>query len=232
MSGPQPAAGVESPSVPLPPVVAIVPVKALDAAKSRLAAALRPDERQRLMLAMLTDVLMVLRRCAAIDRIAVVTDDRDARHRAQAEGAAVIPEGPAGSHSGAALRGIAGAALPTDRVLLVPADCPLIDPTELTELLTRNPSPAVVVIPDRHGSGTNALLLSPPDVIDPAFGEGSRERHMTLARAEGVEAVVTVVPSLALDVDTPDDLAALKAQLSLVRGGAPSTRGVVAGLAF
>lgn len=209
--------------------IAIVPVKPLDSAKSRLASVLAPDERQRLMLAMLSDVLLALRRCDAISRVVVVTDDRDARHRAEAERAEVVPDGPASSHAGAALRGIASVALPTDRVLLVPGDCPLLDPRELWSLLAA-PQPPVVVIPDRHGTGTNALLLHPPDVIDPAFGDGSCARHVALAGAEGLESAVTFVPSLALDVDTPEDLAALRARLKLLRGGASSTRGAIAGL--
>ncbi len=70
-------------------------------------------------------------------------------------------------------------------------------------------APSVLVVPDRHGTGTNALLLTPPDSIPPSFGPGSCERHLALAQARGVKAEVVRLPSLALDVDTPEDLEAL-----------------------
>lgn len=212
---------------PVRPVLAIVPVKRLSAAKSRLAGALDATDRSALMLAMLADVLMNLRRSRGIGRVVVVTDDREVRHRAIAEGAEVVADHDSGSHSAAALRGIAAVAAPTDRVLLAPGDCPLVRVEELDELLLE-PQPAVVVVPDRHGAGTNALLLDPPDAIDPSFGEGSRARHLELAASAGVEGVVRVLPSLALDIDTPDDLATLRARFSSQRGGAPATRGVLA----
>ncbi len=211
------------------PVLAIVPVKTLDAAKSRLTGALDVSDRQRLVLAMLADVLMNLRRCEAVERVVVVTDDREARHRAVAEGAEVVPDDASGSHSAAALRGIAAAAHPHDRVLLAPGDCPLVTVEDLDALLTA-PQPPVVVVPDRHGTGTNALLLDPPDAIEPSFGEGSLQRHLAVASALGVEAEARVVPSLALDIDTADDLATLRARFASLRGGAPATRGVVTGL--
>ena len=73
-------------------------------------------------------------------------------------------------------------------------------------------------MPDRHGTGTNALVLSPPDAIEPSFGPDSLERHVAAAEAAGVPHRVEEVPGLALDVDTPDDLAALGAELELSRG--------------
>lgn len=211
------------------PVLAIVPVKSLDGAKTRLMGALDVADRERLVLAMLADVLMNLRRCSAVERVVVVTDDREARHRAIAEGAEVVADDDAGSHSAAALRGIAAAAHPHDRVLLAPGDCPLVTVEDLDELLT-TPQPSVVVVPDRHGTGTNALLLDPPDAIEPSFGEGSHQRHLAVASALGVDAETRVVPSLALDIDTADDLATLRARFASLRGGAPATRGVVAGI--
>jgi 2-phospho-L-lactate guanylyltransferase len=93
-------------------------------------------------------------------------------------------------------------------VLLVPGDCPALDPDEVGALLAHRAP--VVIVPDRHGTGTNALLLAPPDVMVPAFGEGSFGRHVALARAAGVDPDMVDVPSLGLDVDTPDDLAALR----------------------
>ena len=93
------------------------------------------------------------------------------------------------------------------RVLLVPGDCPLLDPTELEQLLTRPVSGrSALIVPDRHGDGTNALLLTPPDALTPAFGEGSRRRHIDLAKAQGSTPEVVEVASLALDIDTPEDL--------------------------
>jgi 2-phospho-L-lactate guanylyltransferase len=86
----------------------------------------------------------------------------------------------------------------------------------------------VVVVPDRHGSGTNALLLTPPNVIRPAFGPGSRERHEGLAAEAGATCASIDVLTLGLDVDTVDDLAALRTALEDVRGGASHTRGLLA----
>ena len=226
MSGAGPAGDGGAPARP---VLAIVPVKALDGAKSRLRDALDPADRERLVLAMLADVLMNLRRCTAVERVVVVTDDREARHRAIAEGAEVVADSASGSHSAAALRGIAAAAHPSDRVLLAPGDCPLLSVEDLDDLLTV-PRPPVVVVLDRHGTGTNALLLDPPDAIEPSFGEGSLQRHLDAAGAAGLQAERLMVPLLALDIDTADDLAALRARFASLRGHAPAARGVVAGI--
>jgi 2-phospho-L-lactate guanylyltransferase len=81
-----------------------------------------------------------------------------------------------------------------------------------------------VIVPDRHGTGTNALLLAPPGALAPSFGEGSFARHVALARAAGAALEVAEIRSLGLDVDTPGDLAALRAALAQRPGGAPRTR--------
>ncbi|HYN90533.1 MAG TPA: hypothetical protein VER75_01335, partial [Thermoleophilaceae bacterium] len=112
-----------------------------------------------------------------------------------------------------------------ERALLVPGDTPLLDPGELAGLIAG--TRAVVIVPDRHGSGTNALVLSPPDAIEPSFGPGSFARHVAAAESAGVPHRVEAVPTLALDVDTPDDLAELAAVLDGRRGQAPSTRGAL-----
>ena len=119
------------------------------------------------------------------------------------------------------------------RALLVPGDCPALDPAELGALLTRRVAgPAeVVIVPDRHGTGTNALLLTPPDAIAPAFGPGSRERHEAAATQAGVAYTVEPLPSLVLDVDTAEDLVALRQALADRRGGAAHTRGMLSRLA-
>jgi 2-phospho-L-lactate guanylyltransferase len=132
-------------------------------------------------------------------------------------------------HNQAAARGAARALeLGVDRVLMIPGDCPLLDPTELDELLARPvPSPSVLVVPDRHGTGTNALVLTPPNALAPAFGPGSHNRHHERAGIAGVHVETVEVPSLALDMDTPEDLAAIEETLEQTRGGAAHTRGML-----
>jgi 2-phospho-L-lactate guanylyltransferase len=117
-----------------------------------------------------------------------------------------------------------------ERALLVPGDCPALDPNEVDTLL-RNHKGGVTIVPDRHGQGTNALLLTPPKVLSPAFGPGSMARHAALARAGGATVRVAQAPSLELDVDTPGDLAALRAALEERPGVAPRTRAVLERLA-
>jgi 2-phospho-L-lactate guanylyltransferase len=112
--------------------------------------------------------------------------------------------------------------------LLVPGDCPLLDPVEVDALLRRRVhTRSALVVPDRHGTGTNALVLSPPDVLEPAFGSGSRERHVERAAAAGIDCEVVKIPTLALDVDTPEDLDALRAMLAKTHGRAAHTRGIL-----
>ena len=84
-----------------------------------------------------------------------------------------------------------------------------------------------VIVPDRGGTGTNALLLRPPDAFDPSFGPGSLERHIEAASAAGIKFRVERVRSLMHDVDTPDDLADLGVLLDERRGVAPRTRGAL-----
>jgi 2-phospho-L-lactate guanylyltransferase len=86
---------------------------------------------------------------------------------------------------------------------------------------------SVVVVPDRHGTGTNALLLTPPDALAPSFGPDSRKRHLAEAEQAGLQAEVVEIASLAMDVDTPEDLETLQETLRTTHGGAAHTRGML-----
>ncbi|HZE05954.1 MAG TPA: 2-phospho-L-lactate guanylyltransferase, partial [Solirubrobacteraceae bacterium] len=174
------------------------------------------------------DVLVALRRSERLERLLVVTRDHGAQRIAAGYGAVVVDDDDRG-HNAAAVRGIARAReLGMERALLVPGDCPLLDPRELDALIERRVrAPSVLIVPDRHGTGTNALLLTPPDALEPSFGPGSHERHRQLADAAGVQAETVEVSSLALDLDTPDDLTAVEAALESRHGGAAHTRGML-----
>lgn len=189
--------------------IAILPIKSFSAAKQRLRDGLEPPQREDLAEAMFRDVLGALSG-AALQDIVVVTGSALARTIALDHGARVIEDRETG-HNAAAAQGIEDALHQrAQRVLLVPGDCPILDRDELGALLARPvPARSVLIVPDRHGTGTNALLIAPPDAMTPSFGPGSCQRHLELAAAYGLAAEIVEVPSLALDIDTPEDLAAL-----------------------
>jgi 2-phospho-L-lactate/phosphoenolpyruvate guanylyltransferase len=189
---------------------AILPVKRFAEAKQRLAAGIDDERREAVAAAMLEDTLEAIGEARSIERTVVVSGDPRAQELAAASSAAVLPDPADEGHVLAAEAGIARAeADGADCVVLLPGDCPLLDPRELDRLLTGIPPSYVAIVPDRHGSGTNALVLAPPGAIRPAFGEGSRDRHVDAARQAGVPFAVEELASLALDLDTPADAIAL-----------------------
>jgi 2-phospho-L-lactate guanylyltransferase len=203
--------------------LAVLPVKSFGRAKQRLGddVAGRPA----LAEAMARDVIDALARVAALTGVVVVS--RELR----IEGIEVVDDPVEAGQSAAASLGIRAALeRGAERVLLVPGDCPVLDPAEVDALLAEA-ADGVVIVPDRHGSGTNALLIAPPEVMAPAFGPGSFARHAALAHAAGATVRVSRLPSLELDVDTPGDLEALRAALRARGGGAARTRALLERLA-
>lgn len=194
------------------PTFAILPVKTFSTAKRRLQDAIDARRREALVEAMFIDVLNAMRK-TTVDQLLVVTGSRYAQKIAVDHTAVVLTDAETGHNDAAALGINAALDRGADRVLLVPGDCPQIDPVEIDGLLAHPVSrPSVLVVPDRHGTGTNALVLTPPTAISPSFGPGSAQRHLELARARGANAEIVPVPSLALDVDNPDDLESLLGQ--------------------
>ena len=185
---------------------------------------------------MVADVLDALAEIDGIDEIVMVTSEPRAAAAGEQAGAVLVDDPVEAGQSVAAARGVAAALRRSaGRALLVPGDCPALDPGEVGALLARPPGHApgghVTIVPDRHGRGTNALLLAPVDVLEPAFGPGSLARHAAQASAAGARVRIAACPSLELDVDTPGDLAALDAALGARPGVAPRTRAVLSRLA-
>jgi 2-phospho-L-lactate guanylyltransferase len=196
-----------SPS-PVPGVVAIVPIGRLDGAKSRLGAVLDAEERYALVRRLATTTIGAIGDVADITETIVVTPDDDARALALDAGARPIRQRSVGLNAGlreARDEALAGGA---QAVLILPIDLPRVTPAAIEALLqrvTEFPPPVVGIVPDRHGRGTNALYLAPPDVIDVQFGGDSRAAHVVSATAIGAR-VVEIDGPLVDDLDTPDDL--------------------------
>ena len=197
---------------------AVLPVKRFGAAKQRLGERVVLPARAALAEAMVADVLEAATVCAAIERTVVVTAEPRARHLAHAAGADVVTDTPEAGQSPAAAAGIAHAlGRGCERALLLPGDTPLVTARDLEELLARPAvaEPGVAVVSDRHGTGTNGLVLSPPDALAPSFGPESLARHLAAGRAASGACTVERVPALEHDVDTPEDLGALVSALEV-----------------
>lgn len=193
---------------------AVVPVKELDRAKERLAALLSPELRRALMLAMLGDVLAALSATPGLAGIVVVTIDPAAGRLAMSYGARIVELGARDGHTGA----VAAAArfLRAKRrsgMLTLPGDIPLATPAEIAQLLAAHrPVPAFTIAPSHDERGSNAIICSPPDAVPLRFGEDSFFPHLRAAEACGIRPTVRRLPGIALDIDTPEDLAAFALQ--------------------
>jgi 2-phospho-L-lactate guanylyltransferase len=192
-------------------LVAIVPIRALEGAKSRLGGALDAEERQDLVRLLLERTLAAARLVPGIEAILVVSPDAAVLELAVRGGAAALQQRGQGLNEGldqAVTRAVADGAT---AILVIAGDLPSVSDQSIGEIVATAAAAVtrtralVVVVPDRHGRGTNALLLSPPDAIRFAFGPDSRSAHEAAARA--VDALSLEVDGpLALDLDLPEDL--------------------------
>jgi 2-phospho-L-lactate guanylyltransferase len=209
---------------------AILPVKRFAQAKQRLGANVAEDLRLALAGAMVADVLLALAQTDAIECTIVVTREVLAARAAREQGAIVVEDLLESGQSAAVTLGVERAlAEGIERVLCIPGDCPALDPAELESLLAGRAGAEreVVIVPDRHGTGTNGLLLTPPDAIAPSFGPDSCERHRAHALDAGVEFRLERPPSLLLDIDTGADLRVLRERLEGASSRAARTRAVL-----
>jgi 2-phospho-L-lactate/phosphoenolpyruvate guanylyltransferase len=194
---------------------AIVPVKPLRRGKSRLSGVLTEDQRTALNMLLLAHSVDILKATPEIEQVLVVSRDPAALALAREHGARTVQENGAPQLNVALTRAtIVAKNYATNGVLIVPADLPLITPQDIRSMLEFiHDPPVVVVAPDRHRLGTNALLVCPVALIQYDFGPGSFERHCERARQAGARLEICELPSIALDVDLPEDLHLVNAQL-------------------
>jgi 2-phospho-L-lactate guanylyltransferase len=189
--------------------VAVVPVKSLAAAKTRLATALAPNERVNLTLQTLKRVLAALDQPGIAARL-VISPDEAVLRATRVAGAHGLRQASDGLNPGLEEARTWALAQGAAALLIVLGDLPLLAPEHITAILAIADRPGTVALaPDRHGSGTNIMLLRPPDAIPLSFGLNSLFRHRAAAQARGLAIHTYDDPATALDLDTPDDLAAL-----------------------
>jgi 2-phospho-L-lactate guanylyltransferase len=189
-------------------IAAIIPVGTLAGAKTRLGESLDAEERLDLVERLLARTVVAAIAVDRLDDVLVASPDREVLRRAAELGARTLRQRSRGLNAGlseARADVVAGGA---EAILVLPIDLPFVTPEAVEAILaplTEASTPTVVLVTDRHGSGTNALALRPPDVIDFAFGPGSRRAHRAAAETAGATYVEVGGP-LKVDLDTPDDL--------------------------
>ena len=196
---------------------AIVPVKPLRRGKSRLAEVFTTEERVDINRQLLSNTLKTLTAIPEIEHVLVVSRDQAALSLARDMGARTVQENGYPDLNIALTRAtIVAKTYTTQGVLIVPADLPLITPEDVYRIINLGKEPPVVVVaPDRHKKGTNALLVCPAGLIDYEYGPNSFQKHCQLAQAVGARLEICELASLELDLDIPDDLAILKSEFEL-----------------
>ena len=201
----------------------LVPVKNLAGAKQRLAEVLTAEQRRSLAEAMLRDVLEALAQLEQPESVSIVTGDAVATALAGDYGFDIIADHEnAGETAAIALATDVTASGGSDGVLVIPADVPLITAVEIKAILDAAPESGTVLVAAADGRGTNAILRRPPSLFPARFGNDSFLPHLENARRSGRQVVILELPGVALDVDRPDDLAAL-----LAAGGSTRTQNLL-----
>ena len=193
-----------------------LPVKSLVRAKERLDHYLSQDDRQALARAMFEDVLLEARKVRGVDKLVVVSNDAQVLIVAAGAGALVMVEREQLSHAASADWAVAecmkrGATT----VMLIPMDVPLVRAEEMESLLEKSRSispPSLVIVPSRDGTGTNAMVRNPPDVIRSRFGPNSFPDHLAQAKARGARVEVMRPGGMVLDIDEPADISLFLAE--------------------
>ena len=184
-------------------VVAVVPLKNLKLAKSRLSNILAEGERQELVLAMFDDVLVSLKESHFIEKIFLVAD----KYFNPVADVQMITEIKNRGYDEAIIEALKDSRVnQAQAMLILPADLPLVSRDELNTLIRDQEDRSIRIAGARDQDGTNALVMKPPSLLATSFGVGSFERHKRLAKALSVKIEEINLPGLSFDVDTEKDL--------------------------
>jgi 2-phospho-L-lactate guanylyltransferase len=195
----------------------IVPVRALGDGKRRLSLVLDAGDRAALIEGLLRRTVEIVAAWGGAQAVHVISPDPAVLPIARAAGARPLLQPDEGLNEGILVARAVAVAQRATAILILPGDLPVLESASLEALLEAADAalaagagqPVVVIAPADARSGTNALLLSPPDAIEPGFGPGSLERHLRAAEAAGASTQLVVDAALGFDLDTPDDLALL-----------------------
>jgi 2-phospho-L-lactate/phosphoenolpyruvate guanylyltransferase len=183
----------------------ILPVKSPTRAKQRLAPDFSPSERHNIALALFEDALDLCESSGFLDWW-VVSDDADVLQVAADRGLDTVRDRGAGLNAAIEMAVSVVLEAGATSVTTIPSDVPLAWRGDLMDLIDTGATSDVVVVPSQRDGGTNALYLSPPDLMEPRFGDGSLSRHMALAEEKALRCALLPLPRLALDIDTVDDV--------------------------
>jgi len=191
----------------------LLPVKSLSSALERLRPVLSPAERSELARTMYQVMLEKMLSAQRFDRVVVASSDQSVLDDAQRAGAIALEELHQSSHSlSADWAATRCAEMGARTLVIVPIDVPLATPEELdslAEAANQLVHPSLVIVPSADGSGTNALVRTPPGIIASRFGAGSFEAHIAQAKQKALAVEVKRPPGIVFDLDTPEDLLTL-----------------------
>lgn len=190
---------------------ALLPVKRLDQAKTRLGPTFDAEQRLAIARALFEDSLAL---ADSVDFLEwwVVSDDDAVLERARERGHGAIRDQGLGLNAAVHLAAGELLAAGATTLTIIHSDIPLAWAGDLQDLVDTGATSDVVVVPSESDGGTNALLLAPPDALDPHFGPGSLTEHLKAAEGRGLRCSLLSLPRLALDLDTPADARALAAK--------------------
>ena len=185
---------------------ALIPVKSLSIAKSRLAPSLSQHQRERLVLDMLHHVLCVLLDSELFEQVSVVSSDEQVLEQAYLWGARAMTEEQHGHNQALHAAALREKTEGVTTLLTISADLPLLTTQELRYFIEQSRQHEVVLAPSRDGTGTNAILVRPPLAVPYVFGPDSLESFLEAARQRHLSYSTYRSIGLALDIDTIDDL--------------------------